>query len=173
MPLISVKHVHCAVIDSLTASLSAPAFRDDCGVLSELCATLSRLAVRNEFCQEIVDLGGLNFLVTLLADCVEHPVSCGRSFGSGLGGTSHPEQRGSCSRTSLSLCNRGWNPSDPYLPHTCRIQCSAGKICAFFTQNHPCALQLPAAELCLLPEKLNAWFSTKRRFFLVFPPERF
>ncbi|RMB89799.1 hypothetical protein DUI87_33814 [Hirundo rustica rustica] len=27
----------------------------------------------NEFCQEIVDLGGLNFMVTLLADCMEHP----------------------------------------------------------------------------------------------------
>ncbi|XP_077644990.1 armadillo repeat-containing protein 6 [Lonchura striata] len=52
---------------------AAKAFRDDCGVLSELCATLSRLAVRNEFCQEIVDLGGLNFMVTLLADCMEHP----------------------------------------------------------------------------------------------------
>ncbi|NXB98852.1 ARMC6 protein, partial [Orthonyx spaldingii] len=52
---------------------AAKAFRDNSGVLSELCATLSRLAVRNEFCQEIVDLGGLNFMVTLLADCMEHP----------------------------------------------------------------------------------------------------
>ncbi|NXN82593.1 ARMC6 protein, partial [Bombycilla garrulus] len=52
---------------------AAKAFRDNSGVLSELCATLSRLSVRNEFCQEIVDLGGLNFMVTLLADCMEHP----------------------------------------------------------------------------------------------------
>ncbi|NWW41869.1 ARMC6 protein, partial [Panurus biarmicus] len=53
--------------------LSSAAFRENSGVLSELCATLSRLSVRNEFCQEIVDLGGLHFMVTLLADCMEHP----------------------------------------------------------------------------------------------------
>ncbi|NXA14083.1 ARMC6 protein, partial [Sapayoa aenigma] len=52
---------------------AAKAFTDNSGVLSELCATLSRLSVRNEFCQEIVDLGGLNFMVTLLADCMDHP----------------------------------------------------------------------------------------------------
>ncbi|NWR03143.1 ARMC6 protein, partial [Paradoxornis webbianus] len=52
---------------------AAKAFRANSGVLSELCATLSRLSVRNEFCQEIVDLGGLEFMVTLLADCMEHP----------------------------------------------------------------------------------------------------
>ncbi|KAL2098121.1 hypothetical protein ACEWY4_007328 [Coilia grayii] len=40
-------------------------------VLSELCATLSRLAVRNEFCQDIVDLGGLKFLMSLLADSLD------------------------------------------------------------------------------------------------------
>ncbi|XP_016387254.1 armadillo repeat-containing protein 6-like, partial [Sinocyclocheilus rhinocerous] len=40
-------------------------------VLSELCATLSRLAVRNEFCQDIVDLGGLTFMITLLADSLD------------------------------------------------------------------------------------------------------
>uniref|UniRef100_A0A8D0L7W2 Armadillo repeat containing 6 n=1 Tax=Sphenodon punctatus TaxID=8508 RepID=A0A8D0L7W2_SPHPU len=51
---------------------AAKAFTDDPSVLSELCATLSRLSVRNEFCQEIVDLGGLNFMVALLADCINH-----------------------------------------------------------------------------------------------------
>ncbi|XP_053150393.1 armadillo repeat-containing protein 6 isoform X2 [Hemicordylus capensis] len=51
---------------------AAKAFTDDCSVLSEICATLGRLAVRNEFCQEIVDLGGLNFMVALLADCIDH-----------------------------------------------------------------------------------------------------
>uniref|UniRef100_A0A3P8SWL6 Armadillo repeat containing 6 n=1 Tax=Amphiprion percula TaxID=161767 RepID=A0A3P8SWL6_AMPPE len=40
-------------------------------VLSELCATLSRLAVRNEFCQDICDLGGLKLMMTLLADGYE------------------------------------------------------------------------------------------------------
>ncbi|NXX38160.1 ARMC6 protein, partial [Tricholaema leucomelas] len=52
---------------------AAKAFRDNSGVLSELCATLSRLSVRNEFCQDIVDLGGLNLMVSLLADCIDHP----------------------------------------------------------------------------------------------------
>uniref|UniRef100_G1U577 Armadillo repeat containing 6 n=1 Tax=Oryctolagus cuniculus TaxID=9986 RepID=G1U577_RABIT len=52
--------------------VSPAAFPDDPGVLSELCSTLSRLAVRNEFCQEIVDLGGLAVLVTLLADGSDH-----------------------------------------------------------------------------------------------------
>lgn len=51
---------------------AAKAFTDDCSVLSEICATLARLAVRNEFCQDIVNLGGLNFMVALLADCIEH-----------------------------------------------------------------------------------------------------
>lgn len=37
-------------------------------VLSEVCASLSRLAVRNEFCQDICDLGGLKLIMTLLAD---------------------------------------------------------------------------------------------------------
>lgn len=35
-------------------------------VLAELLPTLSRLAVRNEFCQKIVELGGLRFVVDLL-----------------------------------------------------------------------------------------------------------
>uniref|UniRef100_A0A8D1IWT5 Armadillo repeat-containing protein 6 n=2 Tax=Sus scrofa TaxID=9823 RepID=A0A8D1IWT5_PIG len=51
---------------------AAKAFPDNPSILSELCSTLSRLAVRNEFCQEVVDLGGLNVLVALLADCNDH-----------------------------------------------------------------------------------------------------
>ncbi|XP_075758976.1 armadillo repeat-containing protein 6 [Pelodiscus sinensis] len=50
---------------------AAKAFTDDSSVLSELCSTVGRLSVRNEFCQEIVDLGGLNFMVALLADCID------------------------------------------------------------------------------------------------------
>lgn len=53
---------------------AARAFSDNPGVLSELCSTLARLAVRNEFCQEVIDLGGLGILVTLLADCSDHQV---------------------------------------------------------------------------------------------------
>ncbi|KAM4552705.1 armadillo repeat-containing protein 6 isoform 2-T4 [Odontesthes bonariensis] len=50
---------------------AAKAHHDNSSVLSELCATLSRLAVRNEFCQDICDLGGLKFMMTLLADSYE------------------------------------------------------------------------------------------------------
>lgn len=56
------------------ASCLCTAFSDNPGVLSELCSTLARLAVRNEFCQEVTDLGGLRILVTLLADCSDHQV---------------------------------------------------------------------------------------------------
>lgn len=52
---------------------AAKAHLDNSSVLSELCATLSRLAVRNEFCQDICDLGGLKFMMTLLADSYESP----------------------------------------------------------------------------------------------------
>lgn len=50
---------------------AAKAHPENTSVLSELCATLSRLAVRNEFCQDIVDLGGLKFMITLLADSLD------------------------------------------------------------------------------------------------------
>lgn len=52
---------------------AAKAHSENMSVLSELCATLSRLAVRNEFCQDIVDLGGLKFMMTLLADSLDCP----------------------------------------------------------------------------------------------------
>ncbi|XP_059200162.1 armadillo repeat-containing protein 6 [Centropristis striata] len=52
---------------------AAKAHLDNTSVLSELCATLSRLAVRNEFCQDICDLGGLKLIMTLLADSYESP----------------------------------------------------------------------------------------------------
>ncbi|XP_026169962.1 armadillo repeat-containing protein 6 [Mastacembelus armatus] len=50
---------------------AAKAHSDNTSVVSELCATLSRLAVRNEFCQDICDLGGLKLMMTLLADSYE------------------------------------------------------------------------------------------------------
>ncbi|KAM9719109.1 armadillo repeat-containing protein 6 [Menidia menidia] len=52
---------------------AAKAHVGNTSVLSELCAALSRLAVRNEFCQDICDLGGLKFMMTLLADNYESP----------------------------------------------------------------------------------------------------
>lgn len=55
----------------LNVNLLPKAHPDNVPVLSELCATLSRLAVRNEFCQDIVDLGGLKFMMTLLAESLD------------------------------------------------------------------------------------------------------
>jgi len=41
---------------------------EDVELASELCVTLSRLAVRNEYCKDIVDLGGLKMVLKLLQD---------------------------------------------------------------------------------------------------------
>ncbi|XP_063770612.1 armadillo repeat-containing protein 6 [Pseudophryne corroboree] len=70
-------HDHAKMIVLENAGLkllieAAKGFTDNTVVLSELCATISRLCVRNEFCQDVVDLGGLNFMVALLADCIDH-----------------------------------------------------------------------------------------------------
>nr|XP_039321378.1 armadillo repeat-containing protein 6 [Saimiri boliviensis boliviensis] len=76
---ISHAHNHAKMIVQENGGLkvlieATKAFLDNPGILSELCGTLSRLAVRNEFCQEVVDLGGLSILVSLLADCNDHQV---------------------------------------------------------------------------------------------------
>ena len=47
---------------------------DDTVVLGELFLTLSRLAVRNEFCQEIMDLGGLGLMLGALEKNMDHQV---------------------------------------------------------------------------------------------------
>lgn len=59
---------------SLFFCSSRTAHRDNTSVLSQLCSTLSCLAVRNEFCQDICDLGGLKLMITLLADSYESAV---------------------------------------------------------------------------------------------------
>lgn len=41
-------------------------FQEDANTLTELCQTLSKLAVRSEFCQEIVDHGGLRLVLAAL-----------------------------------------------------------------------------------------------------------
>ena len=46
-------------------------FQTEKTVISELLPTLSRLAVRNEFCQKIVELGGLEFVMDVLAKYYE------------------------------------------------------------------------------------------------------
>ena len=47
----------------------------DIEMASELCVTLSRLAVRNEYCKDIVDLGGLKMVLKLLQDHTNNQVS--------------------------------------------------------------------------------------------------
>ena len=47
---------------------------EDIDVASELCVTLSRLAVRNEYCKDIVDLGGLKMVLKLLQEHTSNQV---------------------------------------------------------------------------------------------------
>ena len=49
-------------------------FRDDKALLGEMFLTLSKLAVRNEFCQEIMDLGGLELMHGALENCLSDKV---------------------------------------------------------------------------------------------------
>ena len=49
-------------------------FCDDKALLGEMFLTLSKLAVRNEFCQEIMDLGGLRLMHGALENCLSDKV---------------------------------------------------------------------------------------------------
>eukprot|EP00049_Salpingoeca_infusionum_P022374 m.6389 g.6389 ORF g.6389 m.6389 type:complete len:504 (+) comp5151_c0_seq1:124-1635(+) len=63
-------HAKLMVTDhgALSALMSALAsFTEDADTTAELCKTLATLAVRSEFCKEIVDLGGLKLLLNALA----------------------------------------------------------------------------------------------------------
>ena len=44
-------------------------------LLGELYLTLTRLAVRNEFCQEIMDLGGVKLMINTIRNNVGRQVS--------------------------------------------------------------------------------------------------
>ncbi|XP_041849581.1 armadillo repeat-containing protein 6 isoform X1 [Melanotaenia boesemani] len=71
------EHAKMIVLEHNGLKVLIDAAKAHCGntsVLSELCSTLSRLAVRNEFCQDICDLGGLKLMLTLLADSYESTV---------------------------------------------------------------------------------------------------
>eukprot|EP00730_Choanoeca_flexa_P001115 TRINITY_DN10484_c0_g2_i5.p1 TRINITY_DN10484_c0_g2~~TRINITY_DN10484_c0_g2_i5.p1 ORF type:complete len:502 (+),score=129.05 TRINITY_DN10484_c0_g2_i5:67-1572(+) len=66
-------HDHAKLIvnehEGLKAIMSAlEHWRSEPSVVVELCQTLARLAVRNEFCQEIVSLGGLKLLLPTMDD---------------------------------------------------------------------------------------------------------
>ena len=47
----------------------------DTTTIGELCSILGKLAVRNEFCQEIVDLGGLKLVLQILTENIKSQVS--------------------------------------------------------------------------------------------------
>ncbi|EDQ92530.1 uncharacterized protein MONBRDRAFT_22281 [Monosiga brevicollis MX1] len=77
-------HDHAKLIvsehNALPAILQAiETFAADDAVLQELCSTLARLAVRNEYCRDIVALGGLRSVLGVLArdDCSSKLASAG------------------------------------------------------------------------------------------------
>ena len=49
-------------------------YAEDAAVLGEMFLTLSKLAVRNEFCQEIMDLGGLQLMLDALEKSITKKV---------------------------------------------------------------------------------------------------
>ena len=57
-----------------------PDYADDKSVLGELFLTLSKLAVRNEFCQEIMELGGLDLMLPALGQSMDNQVGSGRNY---------------------------------------------------------------------------------------------
>lgn len=48
------------------------AFPNNLDLQSKLCSTLAHLTTRNNYCQEVLDLGGLTLLGSLLATCGDH-----------------------------------------------------------------------------------------------------
>ncbi len=66
--------VKCCADSSLFSPFIA-AHKDNNSVLAELFSTLSKLAVRNEFCQEIMDLGALDLLTSVLVTSMNHQVT--------------------------------------------------------------------------------------------------
>lgn len=56
--------------------------RGDVDTVSELCSTLGRLFVRDEYCKEFVNIGGLKVVLGLLEENIEHQVNsiCNKYF---------------------------------------------------------------------------------------------
>jgi hypothetical protein len=52
-----------------------PEYPDNTAVLAELFLTLSSLAVRNEFCQEVMDRGGLQLILSAFQNALAEKVS--------------------------------------------------------------------------------------------------
>lgn len=51
-----------------------PAYEDNADVLPEIFQTISRLAVRDEFCRQVLDLGGVKKILTILSVNLQHQV---------------------------------------------------------------------------------------------------
>ena len=49
--------------------------KNESDILGELFLTLARLSVRNEFCAEIMDLGGIKLILDTLANNISNKVS--------------------------------------------------------------------------------------------------
>ncbi|XP_033096493.1 armadillo repeat-containing protein 6-like, partial [Anneissia japonica] len=62
--------VELGAIEVILDALKKPSCQDN-STLYELCSMLSKLAVRNEFCQHVVDLGGLQSVLKILAENLE------------------------------------------------------------------------------------------------------
>ncbi|XP_071964906.1 armadillo repeat-containing protein 6-like [Antedon mediterranea] len=62
--------VELGAIEAMLDTLKNPLYQDEI-TLIEVCSMLSKLAVRNEFCQQIVNLGGLKFVLKILAEHLE------------------------------------------------------------------------------------------------------
>lgn len=67
---------HCTIDISCSMFALFTDFREDGTVLMELYQTLSCLAVRNEFCQEIMDLGGVKLMIETIAHNSQNQVRC-------------------------------------------------------------------------------------------------
>jgi len=57
------------------ASFLPPEYMSDIGVQAELFNTLSKLLVRDEFCQEVRDLGGLDLILKSFQANITHKVN--------------------------------------------------------------------------------------------------
>ena len=70
------EHAKLIVAESAIAVLlnMLDVHQQDVEVASELMSTLGRLAVREEFCKEVVDLGGLKIILQILQNNIEHQV---------------------------------------------------------------------------------------------------
>lgn len=51
------------------------AYEDNADVLPEIFQAISRLAVRDEFCRQVLDLGGIKQILTILSVNLQHQVS--------------------------------------------------------------------------------------------------